>query len=123
MNVNVTAAIVGHHETEALLVIEEFYFALDHRPAWAGVALAVPAAAAEAVASAEAIAAAKTVAASEAVTAAEAVSTAETVATAKAVSAAETITPAEAVAASTTGSPRGRRLRSRGVDAMDYHHL
>ena len=100
MNVDVTAAAVRHHETKALLVVEELDLALDHGTARGCVVFA-------AAATAIAATTAETVAA--AITAAEAV-------------AAAAITAA-GVAIATGRAARRCGVGGRSVDCVDCHDL
>ena len=97
MAIDVASAIVGHHEAEALLVVEEFDLSIGHWATGTGIASAAsgprPVAAAKAIAAAEAVGiAAEAVAAAESVT--EAVVAAVTIATAIPVAAPEPVSTA-----------------------------
>ncbi len=140
MAINVPSAIVGHYKTEALLIVEEFDPAVDHRAAWTG----IPAAGtARLVAAKPVTTAAKPVGAPEAITetiiptvtlpsavavtaAAKSIPSAETVAAAMPVSAGRPA-PAETVAAGSISagawSLRWRGVCGAGVDAMDRDDL
>src|SRR5689334_3683620 len=111
MDIDIAAAAVGHHEAEALLVVEELDLALDHGSArTAALALAIAAAGAEAIAAAKAVAAAAT---AEAVTATP---TTETVAAAKTAT-------ARIVAKIAARPARSRCLCGARIDAMNGDHL
>jgi len=112
MAIDVTAAIVGHDEPEALLIVEEFDPAVDHGAAGTG----FPTAATARFVTAKAVAAAAAKPVSTAKPVAETVIPAITVSTA-----AKSITTAEALAApvpiSTTGPVSAETVAAGSISA------
>src|SRR5690349_15850559 len=116
MDVDIGAAILRHHKTEALLIIEEFDLAFDHHAGWPRLTLAIRRKTISAMKSiTTAIAVAKPVAAGISV------APAEPVTTAKAVTAPEPVTPAKP--ATMALGTRSLRFGCARVDAVHGHHL
>jgi hypothetical protein len=131
VDIDVPRPVIRHNETETLLIVEEFYLTLDHRPAWAGVALTKASAAAEPVAATETVSSAtESVTATEAVAAAAKPVTASTKAIAATATEAITTAAAETAAASASSAAVTEvaarawvRIRCTQIDTMDRHHL